>query len=101
MTEPIKPSEVADLKNKTIPSVVFEVVNSLIANNYSGGYARVYQKDIVKILVDNYNFLQKDIFDNGWLNVEESYRQAGWFVKYDKPGFNEGYPATFEFRKNQ
>ncbi len=32
-----------------------------------------------------------------WLNVEELYRAQGWTVTYDKPGYNESYPATFTF----
>jgi len=39
-----------------------------------------------------------EIFDKGWLNVEEVYRAAGWAVEYDKPGFNESYSATFTFK---
>lgn len=32
-----------------------------------------------------------------WLNFEGAYRRAGWKVEFDKPGYNESYPATFKF----
>lgn len=43
--------------------------------------------------------LTKDeIFDNHWLDIEDIYREQGWKVKYDKPGYNEeSFKPYFEF----
>ena len=38
------------------------------------------------------------IFSEGYLNVEEVYREQGWVVSYDKPGYNESYDANFKFK---
>jgi hypothetical protein len=37
------------------------------------------------------------IFEKGLLDVETVYERAGWKVTYDKPAYNETYPATFRF----
>jgi hypothetical protein len=94
---PIKPSEVGNWQKKVvIPSVVFEVFNTLIATNISGKYARFVQEDVVKMLVEK-GYDRKEIFKNGWLNIETAYRDAGWKVTYDSPGYNESYKASFTF----
>lgn len=41
---------------------------------------------------------RETIFRRGYLNVEEAYREQGWSVVYDKPGYNETYDASFEFK---
>jgi hypothetical protein len=97
MTRPIKPNEVAAVATVAIPAVVFETVNLLIARNFSHDSAVVKQKEIVSNLVSK-GLFEREIFDNGYLNIEESYKAAGWNVYYDKPGYNESYDATFTFR---
>jgi hypothetical protein len=32
------------------------------------------------------------------LDIEDTYREAGWKVEYDKPAYCENYPANFTFR---
>lgn len=39
------------------------------------------------------------IFDKHWLDIEDTYRKAGWNVEYDKPGYCENYDAYFVFSK--
>lgn len=93
---PIKPSEVAKKKKNDIPDAVFEAFNELIAKKFSDGYATVKQADAVA-LMEKKGLNPNEVYNNGWLNVEEVYRAAGWKVEYDKPAYNESYPATFTF----
>jgi hypothetical protein len=45
---------------------------------------------------------RKDIFDKGWLDIEDIYRAADWVVAYDKPGFNEThFEANYTFSKKK
>lgn len=97
MTKPISPAEVAAAKREHIPAVVFEAFNAEIAANFTGGRAKVLQKDVVARLVEG-GMDRQVIFDKGYLNVEEAYRAEGWRVEYDKPGYNESYDASFEFK---
>ncbi|MFZ5424563.1 MAG: hypothetical protein ACOZAO_02065 [Patescibacteria group bacterium] len=97
-TKPITPSGVGKAKSASLPDVVIEVFNELIAQNFYGGSASVKQKDAVAMLVAK-GLDRNEIFKKGWLDVEEVYRKAGWKVYYDKPGYNESYDAYFRFSK--
>lgn len=99
MVKPVAPDEIAELKKKSFPYFVIETFNELIARSYSGGSATVYQDDAVALIVERGQATRSEIFDKGWLNIEEIYRAEGWSVNYDKPGYNESYRAVFEFRK--
>lgn len=93
---PIRPDEVASQKQNEFPDWAIEVWNRLIAMAWSSGRAVVKQGDAVSALREANQGIDP-IHD--FLEVEDIYRQAGWDVEYDKPGFNESYPATFTFAK--
>jgi hypothetical protein len=95
---PVRPDEVAKEKEKTFPDAVLESFNQLIIQKFSGGRATISQDDIVALMVEK-GLDRTEIFKRGWLDVERVYQAAGWEVEYDKPGFNESYPATFTFKR--
>lgn len=97
--KPIKPSEVAAKKEEAIPDGVLEEWNNAIATNWSGTEAIVKQNDIVRAIVHRMGVKRHEVFDRRWLDIEPIYRQAGWTVVYDKPGYNETYEAFFLFKK--
>jgi len=101
--KPIRPSEVQNRKNETIPDVVIEAFNELIVKglNASGTHSTVKQSEAVALIHSKDSTLSGTLVDNGWLDVEDLYRCAGWEVEYDKPGYNESYPATFKFSKKR
>lgn len=98
MTSPITPQEVAAEKARTFPAAVFEVFNALIAASFVGDKATIRQSDVMRRLADA-GIAQSDVHRNGYLNVEEAYRAAGWHVTYDKPGYNEEGHALFIFER--
>ncbi|HTE57136.1 MAG TPA: hypothetical protein VK694_00170 [Verrucomicrobiae bacterium] len=93
--EPIRPEEAAEAFH--VPDEVIGVFNDLITEGCVNGHVTVMQKDVVKRLVDM-GVSRKDIFDKGWLNVEQLFEGAGWEVGYDRPGYNESYEPSFTFR---
>lgn len=98
--KPIKPSEVAQHKTRTIPGPVFDAFNTLIAKHWNGTQATFKQDDVVAEILRRYPGSQRhELFENGYLDVEESYRAEGWLVEYDKPAYNETYAARFTFRR--
>ena len=100
MPGPISPDEVPAAKAAALPEGVFDVFNDLIARAYSGRSAIVVQEDVVKALLERDPSLTRErIFAEHMLDVEAAYLAAGWDVVYDKPGFNESYPASFRFTK--
>lgn len=100
MTKPITPDEAKKQKVTVIPDFVISAFNDLILKNYSGNSAVVSEKEVVaKILSYGPNTTRKMIYDNHWLDVEDVFREAGWKVYYDKPGYCESYAATFTFTR--
>ncbi len=93
---PISPSEIAAKKVDVIPSFVFDVVNQLLIEKANGTERiTLVQKDITARIEKA--MPPGAVFNIGWLNFEDAYRQIGWTVKYDKPAYCERYDAFFEF----
>ena len=101
MVKPLAPSEVVEVRTKLFPDFVLETWNAAIAKNWSGRSSRIEQPDIINQLVTASPTLvsRGDVFANHWLDIEDTYRAEGWSVEYDKPAYNEDYPAYFVFKK--
>ena len=97
MSKAISPDQVAQQKSKQFPDAVFDAFNELIAKNFSSGSATVRQDEVTQLICAKLGITSQAAFDAGYLNVEEVYKEAGWKVSYDRPGYNESYPATFAF----
>ena len=88
----ITPEQVAKAKPRQIPKEVFDAFDALIVENYVSGKSVVRQSDVVeRVTKTRYEFKTE------WLNVESAYESVGWRVEYDKPAYNETYPASFTF----
>jgi hypothetical protein len=105
MSKPITPREAKTASINNIPSFVIDAFNKLIVANMQGRYSTIKQDDVVAEISkaidrsDNASpgFVRDQVFKNKWLDVEDLYKKAGWSVYYDKPAYNESYPATFSF----
>ena len=95
---PLKPDQVEKAQQFAVPAAVFDAFNAAIAGAFDGQRAVVKQDHVVSAIVSA-GFDRQTIFDRGYLNVEEAYRAECWKVVYDKPAYNETYPATFTFSK--
>lgn len=96
MSKPIRPEEVGAAKAVVIPAAVFDAFNAEIAKQFTNRRATVRQEAVVARLVES-GLRRQELFDAGWMNVEEAYGAVGWKVTYDKPGFNEPGEAYFVF----
>lgn len=95
--KPVSPNGVTSLKLQNIPEEVIGVFNALIAKDWNGHSATVKQEDAVQGIMKALKITRNYVFDNDYLEVEPIFREVGWNVEYDKPGYNETYPATFRF----
>lgn len=95
--KPIRPDEIVEGKQNSLPDSVLETFNALISENWDGHSSRILQRDVVDRIKRK---MDTDHFKTSWLDVESIYRKAGWDVEYDKPGFNESYDASFTFTKS-
>ena len=105
MIEPIRPNEVTDVKKATIPDEVIIAFNQLIIENWKkDSSSRFLQKKVIRMIQQRLGagvLSGEDIIDNGYLDVEDIFRKAGWDVEYDGPGYNETYEASFTFSKKK
>lgn len=101
---PIKPKDVAARKEAVIPEPVFDAWNEAIAKAWNGHDATVKESVVVDLIVAHMEkagtkLSRTEVYEQHLLDVEEAYRKAGWRVAYDKPAYNESYPATYKFTK--
>lgn len=98
-TKPITPDEAGGHKAVVYPKEVIEAFNTLIASAFDGTSATIKQQTVVDLIMMNLDIPRDELFSKGYLNVEPLYESVGWAVTYDKPGYNESYPATFTFKR--
>jgi len=96
VSKPLSPSEAFDLKQKVIPDKVIDIINEMILENFNGGIATLQQAELVRRMK-----ARLEDFQERWLDFEDVYRKQGWKVTYDKPGYNETYPAIFVFESGK
>lgn len=98
---PIRPSEVDTLQSGAIvPPEVFDAFNALITQNCRNGVATFTQEAVIEAILQRLPTVKRgDVFDRHYLDVERAYARKGWEVEYDRPGYNETYPATFTFKR--
>jgi len=95
----IKPSDIMDNLDTIIDPAVIQAVNEILKEKFRGDSVTILQKEIVSRAIKINPKLTSDIlYKNHHLDFEPIFRKAGWSVIYDKPGYNETYEPSFEFR---
>ncbi|HET6346409.1 MAG TPA: hypothetical protein VFH51_15865 [Myxococcota bacterium] len=89
--KPIAPTEAQ--RRDAIPDRVYDAFNRCISEHYARGSSTFLQSEVVDRLGGPAGLNYR------WLDVEPDYEAAGWSVSYDRPGYNESYPASFTFKK--
>lgn len=97
MTKPITPDECVG----SIPDVIIECVNEFLKARGGSHEITITQDELIERICARTEYERHQIFSNNWLDIEETYRRAGWHVEYDKPGYNETYKAYFTFRRKK
>lgn len=86
--KPIRPEETLVRRVQFFPTQVLESFNQLIAQNCINGESKVLKKDVTSLMMEN-GLKEEEIYKKHWLDVEEIYRNNGWNVKYDQPGYGD------------
>jgi hypothetical protein len=95
--KPITPAEARGKKKESIPPEVFEVFNQLLTEKYAEDITITQNEVMTMILKALPNVKRQQVFDRGWLDIEDVYRSAGWAVEYEKPAYNESGEAFWTF----
>ena len=101
MMKAISPDDIILKKAENLPDFVLDEWNKMIAKKFTAGRACVLQNEIIAALLPHTQHGdRKEVFDGHWLDIQEIYRDQGWSVVYDKPGYgyNESYEASFVFK---
>lgn len=99
MVQPIRPEEVYSHKTRLIPEYVIKCFNDLIICHWNGQEARIAQDDVIKEICAVGNIPRTLVFSKHYLDVEPIFEDAGWIVKYDKPGYGDFAEASYTFSK--
>lgn len=99
--EPIKRTDLK--KYPDIWPEVIQAFNEMIQEKWSGHRAIIKTKDVVQRIREIFSKQNKAIptweglTEHNQLDVENLYREKGFKVAYDKPGYNENYDAFYTF----
>lgn len=98
---PLTPSEVQDRQKQEADPILIQAVNNLLIETLnSSGKCAEFSWSSLKRAVDK---LDKDRIPTGpelgrvWL----AFRDAGWAVEVDSPGYNESYETRYKFQKTE
>lgn len=98
--KPFSPEDVMKNLPDYLPDAVISAVNSLLMEKYRGKPVDIKQDDIIdKIRGLDETISRQEIFKKKYLDFESIFTKNGWIVTYDKPGYSESYPASFNFKK--
>jgi hypothetical protein len=98
--KPFTPAEAQAAVADVIPGFVVKAVNTLLAQKVGIGlYPAVrFTRSEVEAAIRMAGRIDGGSIDPNWLNFESMYREQGWKVEYDKPGYNETYEAFWVFK---
>lgn len=98
--KPITPEEARNEAKSNIPEFVIIGVNNAIKSHYHKSGFTIKQKDILaeimKVAPDD--MTNNEIFENHWMDFEDLYKNFGWNISYDSPGYRESYDEKYEFK---
>lgn len=101
MNYAISPQEAQKKHQQQIPQEVFDTWNEVIVSHLHQYSQRVESRFLLKELSSklsskmHMNF--ETLKEKGYLDLEPFFRENGWSVDFDSPGYNESYDANFTF----
>lgn len=99
MTKPLSPKDVETAKASRMSPKMIEAANELISESWDGYEATFTLNELISRARKKLGMPAHEDFPHGALDIEPVFRKAGWYVEFDKPGYNETYNAFFTFRK--
>ena len=96
--EPISPKDVVSYKEKVTPSIIIKTFNEVIAKAWNGSQAIIYPQEILTLIQP---FLSnEELEDLNLGGVITIYKEKGWDIEVDRPGYNENYRTKYTFSKS-
>lgn len=103
MSQPIKPiskeEALQKVKERVFPDYIMQAFNECIVEAKIKKSNNVLKEDVIKRILElNPEMKRQTLFDEHLLDVEDTYRQAGWKVEYCSPSRGEEFGPYFIFR---
>lgn len=100
LVKPISPNEATRRhQEEIIPNGIIRIVNQFLVERLGDSKSvRITQDELLARITSTLNISRHEVFSKNLLDFESLYREAGWIVKYDKPGPDESYDTFFLFR---
>lgn len=103
-SKPFSPEEAGAAQGALIPDVVFDSVNEMLSMRAHQGTFTINQDELIELILMKsaggfHAITRSMLFENNWLDIETAYRNVGWDVEYDRPGYCESYTAFWRFAK--
>jgi hypothetical protein len=95
--KPITPKEVLE-KRPLVLEPVFEVFNKLILDAFDGRQAVIYLEPAAIIVSKTLGIKKEKLYDSGYMDIEDHYREAGWVVVYSQPDRTENFRPHYTFK---
>jgi hypothetical protein len=91
----IKPEDIISAKRAALNPVVEKAVDFLIAYKWNGYCSKFTLRELKNKIVEmsGHNATKE------MLNFESIYREHGWKVSFDTPGYHESYESSWTFTK--
>lgn len=100
MVNPLSPAEAKAAHLHTLPGEVIKAVNDRLVRAGDASKIIIRQNELVDELAAM-GFDRDILFRDHLLDFEDLFRERGWNVVYDKPGYNETYSAYWTFTAPQ
>lgn len=98
----ITPAEVRSHEEfRDIPSWVLEAFNELLKEQSHKAVIQILQTEAMKRVLEkcpSETMTSGKIYAERWMDVEDTYRRAGWVVTYCKQPYNSQDANYYEFR---
>jgi hypothetical protein len=101
LVKPFTPAEAQASQSNRIPDVVITAVNQLLAEKYTNYVIRFTQPELEQKLstLGVSKTAISLMYENHQFDFESAFRQFGWIVEYDRPGYNESYAPSYTFKR--
>lgn len=102
MNKALSPKEAITRAKNEVPELVFQAWNNLIVENLKVQGGKASSEFLLEELANQITLIMSISYEqakqNGWFDLEDIFRDKGWKVEFDRPGYNESYSPKFTFK---
>ena len=102
MNKALSPKEAITRAKNEVPELVVQAWNNLIVENLKVQGGKASSEFLLEELANQITLIMSISYEQakqkGWFDLEDIFRDKGWKVEFDRPGYNESYSPKFTFK---